>query len=77
MPRWAAKRPQILEGSPSMQRLMLTALLAMALPLSAAPAPFYQWQSLATGRYLCSANNPGEGWVRHSGPYNNAACRTF
>ncbi|ABY99838.1 hypothetical protein PPUJ20005_08040 [Pseudomonas putida] len=56
---------------------MLTALLAMALPLSAAPAPFYQWQSLATGRYLCSASNPGEGWVRHSGPYNNAACRTF
>ena len=59
-----------------MKRLMLTALLAMALPLSAAPAPFYQWQSLATGRYLCSAHNPGKGWVRHAGPYNNAACRS-
>ncbi|MFI7837185.1 hypothetical protein [Pseudomonas asiatica] len=56
---------------------MLTILLIMALPLAAAPAPFYQWQSLATGRYMCSASSPGEGWVRHSGPYNNAACRTF
>ena len=59
-----------------MKRLMLTILLIMALPLAAAPAPFYQWQSLATGRYMCSASSPGEGWVRHSGPYNNAACRT-
>jgi hypothetical protein len=62
-----------------MKRLSLLALfplLAMALPLSAAPAPFYQWQSLATGRNMCSASNPGDGWERHSGPSNNAACRT-
>ncbi|WHL26409.1 hypothetical protein [Pseudomonas sp. UBA6699] len=55
---------------------MLIALLAMALPLSAAPAPFYLWQSLVTGRYLCVPHNPGKGWVRHAGPYNNAACRS-
>ena len=60
-----------------MKRLMLTALLAMALPHSAAPAPFYQWQSLATGRFMCSATNPGEGWMRFSGPYNNAGCRVY
>ena len=59
-----------------MTRLMLIALLAMALPLSAAPAPFYLWQSLVTGRYLCVPHNPGKGWVRHAGPYNNAACRS-
>ncbi|MFJ4457748.1 hypothetical protein ACIP1G_28230 [Pseudomonas sp. NPDC089392] len=59
-----------------MIRLMLIALLATALPLSAAPAPFYLWQSLVTGRYLCSAHNPGKGWVRHAGPYNNAGCRS-
>jgi len=59
-----------------MKRLMLNALLKMALPQSATPAPFYLWQSLVTGRYMCSANKLGEGWVRHSGPYNNAACRS-
>ncbi|EKT4539230.1 TPA: hypothetical protein SLP05_002907 [Pseudomonas putida] len=62
-----------------MKRLSLLALfplLVLVLPAPAAPAPFYQWQSLVTGRYLCSAHNPGKGWVRHSGPYNNAACRT-
>ncbi|MFG0399363.1 hypothetical protein [Pseudomonas sp. zjy_11] len=62
-----------------MKRLSLLALfplLVLVLPAPAAPAPFYQWQSLVTGRYLCSARNPGKGWVRHSGPYNNAACRS-
>ncbi|MDD1959967.1 hypothetical protein NP534_07595 [Pseudomonas sp. 39004] len=63
-----------------MKRLLLLALLPLlvaAPSLSAAPAPFYQWQSLATGRFMCSATNPGDGWVRHSGPYNNAGCRVY
>lgn len=41
----------------------------------AAPKPFYLWQSLATGRYMCAQNNPGSGWMQFSGPYNNAGCR--
>ncbi|UVK81768.1 hypothetical protein LOY46_19665 [Pseudomonas sichuanensis] len=53
---------------------VLLALLVVS-SLQAAPAPWYQWQSLATGRYLCSATNPGDGWKLHSGPYNNGACR--
>ncbi|HGY9626306.1 hypothetical protein WCE02_19465 [Pseudomonas juntendi] len=57
--------------------LSLFPALCISLSLSAAPAPFYQWQSLATGRFMCSASNPGEGWVRHSGPYNNAGCRDY
>ncbi|MBF8730727.1 hypothetical protein IRZ59_09760 [Pseudomonas guariconensis] len=57
--------------------LMLGLLSALCMSLSAAPAPFYQWQSLATGRYLCSAGDPGQGWVRQSGPYNNAGCRDY
>ncbi|MEE1886194.1 hypothetical protein [Pseudomonas carassii] len=55
--------------------VVVTSALLAALSLRAAPAPWYQWQSLATGRYMCSATDPGEGWKRHSGPYNNGACR--
>ena len=60
-----------------MNKSMLVAAgaLLLALSLQAAPAPWDQWQSLATGRYRCSANDPGEGWKRHSGPYRNGACR--
>ena len=57
--------------------LGLLSALCISLSLSAAPAPFYLWQSLATGRYLCSATYPGQGWVRHAGPYNNAGCRDY
>ncbi len=53
----------------------LIALLMINVPLHAAPAPFYQWQSKLTGRYLCAQTKPGEGWVLHAGPYNNAGCR--
>ena len=62
-----------------MKRLLLLALLPLlvAAPSLSAAAPFYQWQSLATGRFMCSATNPGDGWVRHSGPYNNAGCRVY
>ncbi|HHJ1296941.1 MAG: hypothetical protein ACN6P0_04810 [Pseudomonas capeferrum] len=63
-----------------MKRLLLLAMLPLliaAAPVFAAPAPFYQWQSLVTGRFMCSATNPGEGWMRFSGPYNNAGCRAY
>ncbi|MCY1404584.1 hypothetical protein D3C76_1668370 [compost metagenome] len=57
---------------------LLVALALATLPggaPQAAPAPWFQWQSLATGRYLCTQINPGDAWVKHSGPYNNAGCR--
>ncbi|MCH7298933.1 hypothetical protein OGV25_18595 [Pseudomonas sp. P1B16] len=57
--------------------LALVSVLGVAMAAYAAPAPFYLWQSLATGRYMCSANNPGSGWARFSGPYNNAGCRDY
>lgn len=56
--------------------VILTGLLLVC-AAQAAPAPWYQWQSVATGRFMCSQVDPGEGWVRHSGPYNNAGCRTW
>ena len=61
-----------------MKRLLLLALLPLlvaAPSLSAAPAPFYQWQSLATGRFMCSATNPGDGWVRRLPRLLSLHCR--
>jgi hypothetical protein len=55
--------------------LTLALLLAFAASLQAAPAPWYQWQSKQTGRYLCAQFSPGDGWVLHAGPYRNAGCR--
>ncbi len=50
-------------------------LLALSLPTQAAPAAWYLWQSKVTGHYICRQWPPGEGWVRHSGPYADGGCR--
>ena len=50
-------------------------LTMVALTATAAPAPWYKYQSLATGRYLCSQVDPGKHYLKFSGPYNNAGCR--
>ncbi|WP_442108973.1 hypothetical protein [Pseudomonas sp. NUPR-001] len=60
-----------------MKAWVILAGLLLVFAAHAAPAPWYQWQSVATGRFMCSQIDPGEGWVRHSGPYNNAGCRTW
>jgi|GEM_PF-869418 len=55
----------------------IVALLSISLlpELMAAPAPWYKWQSVKTGHYICKQTEPGPGWVRHSGPYLDAGCR--
>ncbi|MCW2267480.1 hypothetical protein D9M71_636400 [compost metagenome] len=58
-----------------MKRWTLITALILAVTAQAAPASWYQWQSKATGRYMCAQIDPGDAWVRHSGPYNNAGCR--
>lgn len=58
-----------------MRLLSLLLSLALAAPAFAAPAPFYLWQSKLDGHYSCAQVQPGEGWLRHSGPYRDAACR--
>ncbi|MHC6226658.1 hypothetical protein ACYU03_18105 [Pseudomonas sp. X10] len=63
------KRPGVLVG-------VMLLLMAQA-GLQAAPAPWYQWQSKQTGRYMCAQRQPGEGWVRHAGPFDNAGCRVY
>ncbi|MET3717632.1 hypothetical protein ABMD26_003880 [Pseudomonas sp. PvP001] len=52
--------------------LVIAATCAMAV---AAPAPWYKYQSLATGRYLCSQVDPGPHYRRFAGPFGNAGCR--
>ena len=52
---------------------ILALLLALA-PAAAAPAPYFQWRSLATGQLACSQTPLGEGWQRASGPYRDARC---
>lgn len=52
--------------------VVIAATCAMAV---AAPAPWYKYQSLATGRYLCSQVDPGPQYRRFAGPFGNAGCR--
>lgn len=52
--------------------LVIAATCAVAV---AAPAPWYKYQSLATGRYLCSQVDPGPHYRRFAGPFGNAGCR--
>lgn len=52
--------------------LVIAATCAMAV---AAPAPWYKYQSLETGRYLCSQVDPGPHYRRFAGPFGNAGCR--
>ncbi|NBA95747.1 hypothetical protein [Pseudomonas sp. R5(2019)] len=58
-----------------MTKIITAALLLLTLQAQAAPAPFFRWQSLATGRYLCAQVDPGKGWMKFAGPFNNAGCR--
>jgi hypothetical protein len=65
-----------LEDRTMLARLLLATTLALPLLASAAPAPWYKWQSLTqAGAYVCTQTNPGKGWQRMAGPYNNAGCR--
>ncbi len=46
-------------------RIFLLALsLFLPIAASAAPAPYYQWQSKLDGTIICRQTSPGEGWQR-------------
>ncbi|MDR0379137.1 MAG: hypothetical protein LBI62_04210 [Candidatus Accumulibacter sp.] len=47
--------------------------LAIALPASAAPAPWYKWQSI-TGDTVCAQTSPGPGWIRLETSYVDPRC---
>ena len=52
----------------------VAALVLIASSVTAAPAPYYQWRSKATGQLACSPTPLGEGWERAHGPYRDARC---
>nr|WP_274411879.1 hypothetical protein [Pseudomonas sp. NEEL19] len=63
-----------------MKRILLAALIASlcwSVSAQAGPAPWYYWESLMDGRLICANVNPGSGWRKHSGPYDNGGCRAF
>lgn len=55
--------------------LLLPAALFAWQAASAAPMPFYRWQSKVDGSYACQQVSPGEGWIRIGGPFRDAGCR--
>ena len=71
------------------QRLALSAIYAvqqhgnvhyvnalwLALPLHAAPAPWYYWRSKVDGARVCAQTSPGPGWERDSPPYEGPGCQ--
>jgi hypothetical protein len=54
--------------------ILLGVGLACPALLNAAPAPWYQWRSKATGDMVCSQTPLGPGWVKFAGPYRDARC---
>lgn len=49
---------------------------ALAANAGAAPAPYYIWRSIPTGALACTQTSLGEAWVKASGPYRDARCKT-
>lgn len=58
-----------------LKRSLIALLLLAATTAGAAPAPWFKYQSVATGRYLCSQVDPGDAYIKFAGPFNNAGCR--
>ncbi|MCB4795369.1 hypothetical protein LGR51_12755 [Pseudomonas sp. NP21570] len=57
-------------------RIFLLALsLFLPIAASAAPAPYYQWQSKLDGTIICRQTSPGEGWEKLDGrPFRDLNC---
>ncbi|WP_264316428.1 MULTISPECIES: hypothetical protein [Pseudomonas] len=56
-------------------RLVRVLLLGLPLAALAAPAPWYKYQSIETGVFICTQVDPGKAFIRFAGPFRNAACR--
>lgn len=57
-------------------RTFLTAFcLLLSVAASAAPAPYYRWQSIVDGTVICRQTSPGEGWQRlDEQPFRDLNC---
>ena len=61
--------------SPAALLVLAAWLLWLALPLHAAPAPWYYWRSKVDGARVCAQTSPGPGWERDSPPYEEPGCQ--
>ena len=61
--------------SPAALLVLAAWLLWLALPLHAAPAPWYYWRSKVDGARVCAQTSPGPGWERDSPPYEGPGCQ--
>jgi hypothetical protein len=52
----------------------LILLAALSVASLAAPAPWYQWRSKLDGQVHCAQTDPGTGWEKVGGPYQDARC---
>lgn len=51
--------------------ILLTATSGLA---EAGPAPWFKYQSLVTGQFVCMQSDPGHAYQRFAGPFQNAGC---
>lgn len=56
------------------RRALILGLALLAHAAMAAPAPWYQWRSVADGSLFCAQVSPGPGWEKFAGPFDNARC---
>ncbi len=59
-----------------MRSFLIAFSVFLSIAASAAPAPYYQWQSKLDGTIICRQTSPGPGWERLSGrPFRDLHCR--
>lgn len=58
-----------------MKKLSSLALCLVVAGASAAPAPWFLWQSKVDGGKVCSQYPPGKGWEKFSGPFRDSRCK--
>lgn len=56
-------------------RVARVLLFGLPLVALAAPAPWYKYQSIDSGVFICTQVDPGKQFIRFAGPFKNAACR--
>ncbi|UGQ48125.1 hypothetical protein [Massilia endophytica] len=57
-----------------MKKLSILVLCLIAVAASAAPAPWFLWQSTVDGSKVCSQYPLGKGWEKFSGPFRDSRC---
>ncbi len=70
-PFWGARQPL----ARCLARVGRVGRCRLALPLHAAPAPWYYWRSKVDGARVCAQTSPGPGWERDSPPYEGPGCQ--